>query len=357
MGYSRRRFVLGAVLVLVSIVAISGLRLAWEWRQALSDVDAMIVPTRSLPPTQQPTQVADAPQHGKGVAATTQELQPTPLPVPSAEPNPEHLEPINILLLGTDTRPDQGVTRTDAMILVHINPASGRVSMLSLPRDLWVEIPGFGHQRINAAYPIGEKQLGHGYGGALAKETVGNLVGVPVQHFILVDFEGFKKVIDTIGGVTLDVQKPIDDPNYPTDDYNTIAVHFGAGKQHMDGERALIYARTRHADSDFGRNQRQQQVLMAIFEAVRDQGLLKQITSLDDYTGALRDYVRTDISRSDMLSLARMADKFQTDNIQRYAIGPDMIVGLQQPATFAADPAALRAVVAEMTGAGAAVEP
>jgi LCP family protein required for cell wall assembly len=252
--------------------------------------------------------------------------------------------------MGTDTRPDQGVTRTDAMIWVHINPVSSRVSLLSLPRDLWVEIPGFGHQRVNAAYPIGEKQLGPGYGGALAKQTVGALVGVPVQHFVLVDFEGFKTVIDTIGGITIDVPQPIDDPSYPTDDYRTIAVHFDPGPQHMNGERSLIYARTRHADSDFGRNQRQQQVLMAIFQSMRDQGLLSQLTNLDNYTGALRDYVRTDMSRADMLQLARMASSFKSDSVQRYAIGPDMIVGLAQPATFAADPKALRQVVAEMTG-------
>jgi anionic cell wall polymer biosynthesis LytR-Cps2A-Psr (LCP) family protein len=187
---------------------------------------------------------------------------------------------------------------------------------------------------------------------------VSGLVGVPVQHFLLVDFEGFKKVIDTIGGITIDVPKPIDDPSYPTDDYRTIAVHFDPGSQHLDGEQALIYARTRHADSDFGRNQRQQQVLMAIFQSVRDQGLLSQLTNLDDYTGALRDYVRTDISRSDMLRLARMAGGFKSDSIQRYAIGPDMVVGLEQPATFAADPKALRQVVAEMTGdAGVEAEP
>jgi LCP family protein required for cell wall assembly len=355
MGFPRRRLTLGAVIVLVSIVAIAGLRLAWEWRQALSDVDAMIVPTVSLPPTATPAPAPVAEQPSKsGPVITT--VQPTDVPPIVAAPDSD--EPINILLLGSDTRPDQGVTRTDAMILVHINPASGRVSLLSLPRDLWVQIPGFGHQRINAAYPIGEKQLGPGYGGALAKETLSGLVGVPVQHFLLVDFEGFKKVIDTIGGITIDVPKAIDDPSYPTDDYQTIAVHFNPGPQHLDGEHALIYARTRHADSDFGRNQRQQQVLMAIFQSVRDQGLLSQLTNLDDYTGALRDYVRTDISRSDMLRLARMAGGFKSDSIQRYAIGPDMVVGLEQPATFAADPKALRQVVAEMTGdAGVEAEP
>jgi polyisoprenyl-teichoic acid--peptidoglycan teichoic acid transferase len=320
-----------------------------EMNQALNDVDAMIVPVVSLPPTATPAS-ATAP-------ALTGALIPTILPTAVPAPEPDPSEPINILLLGTDKRPGEEVTRTDAMILVHINREADRISLLSIPRDLWVEIPGFGPARANAAYPIGERRLGDGYGGALAKETVGNLVGVPIHHFILVDFDGFKKVIDTIGGIDIDVPQTIVDPNYPTEDYRTISVRFEQGVEHMDGDRALIYARTRHADNDFGRNQRQQQVLMAIFERVRAQGMLSQITKIDDYTGALRDYVRTDLSRSDMLRLANLASGFRQENVQRYAIGPDMIVGLETPGTFAADPSALREVVAQMTGAAGISEP
>src|SRR6185369_14852501 len=99
----------------------------------------------------------------------------------------------------------------------------------------------------------------------------------------------------------------------------------------LDGDRALIYARTRHADSDFGRNQRQQQVLMAIFDRVRAQGLLAQLTNLDEYTGALRDYVRTDLSRSEMLSLASVGPRLQAENIQRYAISPQMVAATNNP--------------------------
>jgi anionic cell wall polymer biosynthesis LytR-Cps2A-Psr (LCP) family protein len=124
----------------------------------------------------------------------------------------------------------------------------------------------------------------------------------------------------------------------------------------MDGTRALQYARTRHGDSDFGRNQRQQQVLMAIFDQVRKQGLLSQLTNIDNYTSALRDYVRTDLTRNDMMQLGQIAADLKQTNVQRYAIGPDMIVGLEQPATFAADPQALRQVVSEMMD-GAGVEP
>src|SRR6185295_16249444 len=109
-------------------------------------------------------------------------------------------------------------------------------------------------------------------------------------------------------------------------DTRTKKIHFDAGQQLMDGETALIYARTRHADSDFGRNQRQQQVLMAIFDQVRAQGLLSQLTNIDEYTDAMSDYIRTDFSRSEMLSLTSMGRHLQAENIQRYAIDPTMVV-------------------------------
>jgi LCP family protein required for cell wall assembly len=350
MPHQRRRLLLGAVLMITVIAATALLRVSLEMNQALRDVDAMIVPTVRLPATATPQGTTKAQEP---LARTAVVVEPTAMP--TLEPDPD--EPVNILLLGTDTRPGEEASRTDAMILVHINPQSKRVSFLSIPRDLWVDIPGFGPARINSAYPIGERRLGKGYGGALAKETVSALVGVPVHHFMLVDFEGFKKVIDTIGGIGIDVPKAIDDPNYPTDDFRTVSIHFDPGMQWMSGEQALIYARTRHADSDFGRNQRQQQVLMAMFEQVRKKGIFDQITQLDDYTSALRDYIRTDLSRDDMLRLARWAPAFTKESVQRFAISPEMIVSVETPGTFAADPQALRQVVAEMTGSAGVTDP
>jgi LCP family protein required for cell wall assembly len=315
--------------------------------RALDDVNVMIVPAVSLPPIA----TSIIPTVKPGVPVPT--AFPTALPLPAPAPD----EPINILLLGTDKRPGDEVTRTDAMILVHVRPKDNRVGLLSIPRDLWVDIPGFGQARANAAYPIGERRLGAGYGGALARETVSKLVGFPVHHFVLVDFDGFKKVIDIIGGIDINVEKTIIDPAYPTEDYQTISVRFEAGLQHMDGERALIYSRTRHADNDFGRNQRQQQVIMAAFNRIRSQGILSQLTNIDDYTGALRDYVRTDLTRSDMLRLGKIAADFDQDSVQRFAITPDNVIGVEQPGTFAADPEALRQMVAELTGTAGSARP
>ena len=345
-----RRLVLGGLLLLGAVLLVALARIGWEWKQALDNVDAMIVTPIALPtasagqdePGDRPR--LETPGTDSGSAHASQ-----PTPVPTAVPEPDG--PMNILLMGTDARPGEDISRTDAMILIHIDPRSGRVGMLSFPRDLWVTIPGHGKARINTAYTIGEQKIGPGYGPALAKATVSRLTGLPIQHFVLINFEGFRAVIDKIGGIYVDVPRPIDDPAYPTDDYGTIAVHFDAGRQLMDGERALIYARTRHADSDFGRNQRQQQVLMAIFDRVREQNLLAQLTNLDDYTGALRDYVRTDLSRSEMLSLASLGARLNADDIRRYAIEPKMVVAQQNPyILLLKDPQSIKRLVNQMIG-------
>jgi LCP family protein required for cell wall assembly len=325
MRFTRRRLVLGTAVALLIAVAVPAIWLGAKWNRALSNVDKMIVTPVVLPtllPEAAPTGEPNAPQ-APAVAEA---------PAPTAVPPPAGVK--NILLLGTDARPDDkdDSIRTDTIVLVHLDPTTNYVSMLSFPRDLYVTIPGYGKNRINAAYSIGERKIGQGYGPALLKQTVEKLTGLPVDNFVMINFDGFKTVIDTLGGIWIDVPKQIDDPNYPTDDYRTIKIHFDAGRQLMDSERALQYARTRHQDSDFGRNQRQQQVLMAIFDRIREQGLLGQLTNLDQYTEALSDYVRTDISRREMLSLASAARDIDVKSIQRYAVDNTMVTAQQNPA-------------------------
>ncbi|MGQ9893269.1 MAG: LCP family protein [Roseiflexus sp.] len=342
----RRRLVPGLIGVAAFVVFVAIARLGFEWKQALDDMDAMIVTPVVLASTTEP------------VPGTPEVVNVPVAVIPTSAPTsvPENDDPVNILLLGADARIGEEISRTDAIILLHINPRSGHVSMLSFPRDLMVETPGFGRRKINAVYLIGETRLGKGYGAALLKQTVSDLVGVPVHHFALINFEGFRKVIDLVDGISIDVPTAIDDPRYPVDafpgDVRTMRVHFDPGLQWMDGERALIYARTRHADSDFGRNQRQQQVLLALVARVRERGLLSQIDKIDDYTGALRDYVRTDVPRSAMIRLARVATRLDLDNIQRYAIDSKMIITLGNPDTFTADPEAVREIVDRMIAGG-----
>jgi len=357
-----RRLVFSALLLTSLIVAATMLRLALEWRQALADIDSMIVTPAAIAfpdapanplanqPSPQDTGAAGADQLASGPG---QAILPGSAAPAEGSGNAPQLsqETLNILLLGTDARAgDTTPPRTDAIVLVRIERDSGRVSMLSIPRDLWVTYPTGGEGRINAAYARGELRFGPGGGASLAKATVSRLLGVNVDNFVLINFQGFETLIDQLGGITVDVPEAIYDPAYPTEDYGTIEVRFRPGRQSFDGERALIYARTRHADSDFGRNQRQQLVLMAIFERIRERGLLQQLTSLDDYTRALRGYVMTDLSRSQMLAIANFARSVDSDNVLRYAIDSRSVVDLREPATFAAEPAALKRLVGQFTG-------
>src|SRR5579859_718879 len=345
----RRRLIVGVLLLVGVLTLATVVRVGLGWKRAVDDVNSMIVPTVMLPA---PTTVVEQ-------SSDTTIVAETPSPAPTFVPEPSGS--LNILLLGTDARVGEEISRTDVMIVVHVDPQANRISMLSLPRDLWVTIPGYGKNRINAAYPIGEKRVGKGAGPALAKETVSNLLNIPIDHFVLINFQGFKALIDRLNGVYIDVPKPIDDPKYPMDEYagdvRTMKIHFDAGWQWMDGTQALIYARTRHGDSDFERNQRQQQILVAAFNRMRDQGLLTNLTSLDEYTSVLRDYIRFDIPRDELLQYATLGPHLHADDIQRYAVDSKNITVLKQPATFAANPLALHRLVDQMLGMPIAAAP
>lgn len=170
---------------------------------------------------------------------------------------------LNILLLGLDRRPNEtGPARTDTMIVATIDPQNSYVGMLSIPRDLWVTLPDGSQNRINTSHFLAEA-ASPGAGPDAAMETVSNNFGLTLHRYVRIDFEGFVNIIDSVGGVTVNVESPIVDYEYPTNDYGIQTISFDAGEQHMDGERALQYARTRHASSDFDRARRQQAVLAA----------------------------------------------------------------------------------------------
>ncbi|MBV9172214.1 MAG: LCP family protein, partial [Chloroflexi bacterium] len=170
----------------------------------------------------------------------------------------------SVLIMGSDARPDElqrgEVGRTDTLQLLVADRATPRLATLSVPRDLWVNIPGFGAERINAAYEFG--------GSETAKQTVSNVLGQPVDRYVLIGLQGVRDVVDAVGGVDITVPQAIHDDAYPTDDYGYKTVDIPAGRQHMDGETALEYARTRHQDNDFARAGRQQQVMAAVRNAL-----------------------------------------------------------------------------------------
>lgn len=172
--------------------------------------------------------------------------------------------PMDILILGLDARPGEGfATRTDSIILLGVDPGRVRVSMLSIPRDLFIDVPGYGLQRINTVNAIGE-QAQPGSGPALLSSGIEQDFGIGVDRYIRLNFDGFVQLVDAVGGITIEVERTIVDNAYPLPDGSTTSIRFDPGMQVMDGETALIYARTRHSDDDYARAGRQQQVIMAL---------------------------------------------------------------------------------------------
>jgi polyisoprenyl-teichoic acid--peptidoglycan teichoic acid transferase len=209
---------------------------------------------------------------------------------------------LTLLLVGIDRRPDEDLFRTDTLMLATLDLREGRASLLSIPRDLVVSIPGYGNERVNAAYAIGETGR-PGSGVSLLRETIKRNFGTQVDHHVLVDFACFSGTVDAIGGVTLDVPIRVVDPHFPTDDYGYKRISFEPGRQHLDGERALEYIRTRHADSDFGRMRRQQQFLLAFREQAlhpRNLGALPRVTQACSR-------MSSDLSLSELVSLGLAA--------------------------------------------------
>lgn len=248
---------------------------------------------------------------------------------------PKAGERINILLLGLDQRPiaSSDPSRSDVMMVASLEPRSQTAALLSIPRDLWVAIPDPDgeviYNKINTAHFFGQywNQLDgiEADGGPeLAKRVVEYNLGIPIHYYARIDFKGFEKAIDLVGGIDVDVPYEIYDDEYPLEnDTGITTVYFPAGPQHLNGEEALRYARTRNVDSDFGRMGRQRQVMMAL----RDQALrLDLIPKLPELIGVMRDSFDTDIPFDQMLSLANVARGIDTDKIVTAAIGPDMVI-------------------------------
>ena len=186
---------------------------------------------------------------------------------------------INFLLLGSDTRGGTSF-RTDTMVIAIVRPSTGEVSLISLPRDLWVNIPLVGMQRLNTAYEYGVIYNYPGGGPALLRDTILNNLGINVDHTAMVDFNGFRQVVNTIGGVEVPVFCPYTDWHLispeldPENEYNWELYTVGPGVVKMDGDLALWYARSRKRSNDFDRGRRQQEVLRAIYSQALQANLI-----------------------------------------------------------------------------------
>lgn len=230
-------------------------------------------------------------------------------------------ERVNLLLLGVDERPQEnGMARTDTMMVLTLDPTTLQAGVLSIPRDLWVPIPGYNQGRINTAHRLGELYNYPGGGPALARETVEYNLGIPIQYYVRLNFQGFVDLIDLIGGIDVYVAEPINDPLYPDNNYGYDPLYIPAGQQHFDGAMALKYARTRHDSNDFERARRQQQVLLAVLERVSSLNLLPQLAPrLGELYTLMDQSVSTDLTLDEVLALAGLAIKVDRSQI-RFAV-------------------------------------
>lgn len=277
-------------------------------------------PEPSVTPTLTPSNTPEP-----GVTFTPE--PPTPIPTEDALAGiPELQDPgrKTILLLGIDQRTgfdtDQAY-RSDTIMLINIDPARKRVGILSIPRDMYVSIPGYSqNQRINTANYLGDIDDYPGGGGpALAAETIRQTFGIRVDNYIRINFDVFVTLVDTLApqGVEVCPQEAIDDPTYPDAGYGMMHVHFDAGCQRLDATRLLQYARTRKTQGgDFDRARRQQEVMTAAqAEFLSLGGIANFIGQAPTLYSTLIDSIKTDLSLDDLLALARLATDIPRENI------------------------------------------
>jgi LCP family protein required for cell wall assembly len=218
---------------------------------------------------------------------------------------------VNILLLGSDQRPNDGGFRTDTIILLTVNPADGSAHLTSFPRDLYVYIPGWTVQRINTAFAFG--------GFETLALTMEYNFGVVPDHYVMINLWSFIDVIDSLGGIDVEVGRTLCDHREGHGDYCVYQ-----GTETMDGDEALWYVRSRYSTSDFDRGHRQQEVILAVIDKLLSMDGVQQAPALYDI---YRDNVDTDMGLDDMLAyLPLAADVAATRDFARFYIGPPQVM-------------------------------
>lgn len=231
------------------------------------------------------------------------DVPPPTMPIEQAEGQ------MNILMLGSDQRPEDGGFRTDVILLLTINPENGKVALTSFPRDIYIYQPGWHMDRINTAYARGEFEL-------VALSFEYNF-GVRLDHWVLVNFEGFREIIDALGGIDVEVGQTLVDQR---DGYGQYIVE--QGNALMDAETALWYVRSRGSSDDFDRTRRQQEVLQAIFFRSISLDMLNKAPQVYD---AYKQMVQTDLSFTELLPLLSLPSQVRNGGVQGYIIGPNQV--------------------------------
>lgn len=293
----------------------------------------------SIPVTESPLPTADL-----------NVLYPTAVPPPAVVYDGPDV--VTFLLIGSDKRPGSSF-RTDTMVIAILRPRDRQISLISIPRDLWVYIPDWEMQRINTAYQHGDLSGYPGGGPQLLKDTIEYNLGLHIDHTAMVEFDGFRQIVDTLGGIDVPIACPytdwrLIDPSYdPNNENNWYLYTTPTGVVHMDGDLALWYARSRSKSNDFDRGRRQQEVLRSIFDRTLTSDTLTKIPQLYNDFNSL--FV-TDLVLGDILKLASLAPQFTNANIRSYYIRPPVVSSWITPGgayVLLPDQAALQGLVTQ----------
>ena len=228
---------------------------------------------------------------------------------------------INVLMLGIGGPGHEGADLTDTILLASIDPTNHKAALLSVPRDLWVKIPGDGSQKINAAYTYGKQgssskseQKRQEAGLALLDKTLSPALGVPIHYHTIVDFAAFKQTVDALGGVTFNVPETLYDPTIAWENhYNSVIAK--KGTQTFNGSLALLYAKSRETSSDFARGERQRQVMVAIKDKALSTGTFSNPVKVSKLLDSLGNNVYTDFASNDFKRLYQIISKVSSSNI------------------------------------------
>ncbi len=233
---------------------------------------------------------------------------------------------INILLLGMGGKNHEGGNLTDTIMLVSLKPSTNQVAMLSIPRDMAIPMENMGWRKINNVNAYAEAES-PGSGGLAISQAVSDLLKIPVDYYIRVDFEAFIKIVDQIGGLTIDVENTFDDYSYPVwgkeDAYPYESryehLHFDRGLKEMDGSLALKYVRSRHAagieGSDFARSRRQQKVIQAVKDKVLSMHVLFKPKLISEIIGTVQEHVATNLKIWEIVKIWEMFKDIKTEDI------------------------------------------
>jgi LCP family protein required for cell wall assembly len=285
-------------------------------------------------------------------SARAQDITPTASPddIPDAMvmASEEDYDITNFLLLGSDTSNPNNSGRTDVMVVVSVNHSEQTASLLSIPRDLYVYIPGHTMARINTAYGYGEQAV-EGGGYALLRETIAYNLGLNIDYYARVDFNSFREIIDSLGGIDVSVDCGLQDwrlksPELdPQVEDNWELFTLPIGVHELDGNLTLWYARSRRTSSDFDRGRRHQVILRAVLARVRSLGLLEQMTEL--YPQVL-EIVETNMPTQEIARIIPLATSLTSSQIASYTFTPNVEVRSWR----AADGASVQAPVREAIG-------